>query len=206
MEDRAVACTWEIHENRGLETAWVTLDGGRLAARGRAVGLAPEPYWVTYTLETGDRHVTRRLAVQVESAAGARSLELQRSPDGSWRADGAALADLAGALDCDLAFSPLTNTMPILRHQLHQRGGAARLAMAWVSLPDLAVSRSEQGYEHLRRIGDGAVVRFTAGSFTADLEVDGDGLVVRYPRLGYRLARAAVSRGQAPHHRAPHQA
>jgi hypothetical protein len=193
MEDRAVACTWEIHENRGLETAWVTLDSGRLTARGRAVRLTPEPYWVAYTLETGDLHVTRRLTVQVESAAGTRSLELLRSPEGTWRADGATLAELTGALDCDLAFSPLTNTMPILRHQLHQRPGAARLAMAWVSLPDLVVSRSEQGYEHLRRTTDGAVVRFTAGSFTADLEVDADGLVVRYPQLGSRLARVAVS-------------
>lgn len=67
-----VACTWQVEESDGLETAWVTLDGGRMAARGRAVGLTPYPYWVAYSLETGDRQVTRRLAVQVESAAGTR--------------------------------------------------------------------------------------------------------------------------------------
>jgi hypothetical protein len=31
-------------------------------------------------------------------------------------------------------------------------------------------------------------VRFTAGSFTADLVVDANGLVVRYPQLATRLA------------------
>jgi hypothetical protein len=187
IENGPVACTWEVQETQGLETAWITLDDDGLAARGRAVGLASEPYWVTYTLQTGRQQVTRRLAVTVEPAsnADARSLELLRSPDGTWSVDGVVRADLAGALDCDLAFSLLTNTMPILRYRLHQRPGAADLVMAWVSLPDLAVHRSEQRYEHLRRTADGAVVRF------ADLEVDANGLVVRYPQLGARLERTA---------------
>jgi hypothetical protein len=193
MQNGPVARTWEIHETQGLETAWIILDDDGLAARGRAVGLAPEPYWVSYTLETGNQQVTRRLAVTVEPAwaADGRSLELLRSPDGTWSVDGVVRGDLAGALDCDLAFSLLTNTMPILRYQLHQRPGAADLAMAWVSLPDLAVHRSEQRYQHLGRTADGAVVRFTAGSFTADLEVDTDGLLVRYPQLGTRLEPTA---------------
>jgi uncharacterized protein len=185
--DTAVACTWQVEASEGLETAWVTVGDG-LAAHGRAVGRTPHPYWVTYTLETGDHYVTRRLAVEVESAAGARSLELLRSSDGGWLADGRALPDLAEALDCDLAFCPLTNTMPILRHRLHRQDGAHRLVMAWVSLPDLTVHRSEQDYQHLHRSGDGAVVRFTAGSFTADIVVDRHGLVVRYPELATRLA------------------
>jgi hypothetical protein len=187
-----VACTWEVEESRGLETAWLSLGDGHLDARGHAVGLEPEPYWVTYTLETGDSYVTRRLAVRVESAAGPRSLELLRSADGTWQADGRLLPDLGEALDCDLAFCPLTNTMPILRHRLHQHLGKHDLVMAFVSLPDLTVSRSEQGYEHLRRMSNGAVVRFTTGFFTADIGVDRDGLVVRYPHIATRLVRAPV--------------
>jgi hypothetical protein len=35
--------------------------------------------------------------------------------------------DLATALDCDLACSPVTSTMPILRHGLQRSPGAARL-------------------------------------------------------------------------------
>ena len=56
--------------------------------------------------------------------------------------------------------------------------------MAWVSVPDLAVSASEQRYEPLDR----GVVRFRSGSFSADLELDADGFVVRYPGLAERVA------------------
>jgi hypothetical protein len=57
--------------------------------------------------------------------------------------------------------------------------------MAWVSIPDLAVHRSPQRYEHLRH----GVVRFASldGDFTADLELDTDGLLAFYPRLARRI-------------------
>jgi uncharacterized protein len=195
MPDHEVACTWEVEASRGLETAWVTLNAGSLAARGRAVGLEPEAYWVEYELETGESYVTTRLAVRVESGSGRRSLELVRSPAGAWQADGRALPHLTGAMDCDLAFCPLTNSMPVLRHRLHRDAGTHDLVMAFVSLPDLDVQRSDQAYEHLRRTGDGAVVRFASGAFTADIQVDEDGLVVRYPQIATRLARTPLQRG-----------
>jgi hypothetical protein len=76
--------------------------------------------------------------------------------------------------------------MPVRRHALHQDPGACDFAMAWVSVPDLAVHRSPQRYEHLRR----GVVRFASldGDFTADLELDSDGLVIRYPQLAEHVA------------------
>jgi hypothetical protein len=194
MHEGELACTWEVAANRGLETAWVTLGAGSLTARGRAVGLEPEPYWVEYELETGESYVTERLAVRVESASGRRSLELVRSPAGTWEADGRALPHVTGAIDCDLAFSPLTNSMPVLRQRLHRKAGKQDLVMAFVSLPDLDVQRSDQTYEHMRRSGEGAEVRFTSGAFTADIEFDGGGLVVRYPKLATRLARSPSQR------------
>jgi uncharacterized protein len=193
MQGHTVVCTWQVEETGGLETAWVTLGDQRLAGRGRAVGLVPEPYWVGYELDTDDRYVTRRLAVTVESATGTSSLELVRSPGGDWYANGRPLPDLVGALDCDLAFCPLTNAMPILRYRLQEQAGTHPLVMAWVSLPDLAVHPSEQTYQHLGHTDDAAEVRFTAGSFVADLTVDRDGLVVRYPQLASRLARLPAS-------------
>ena len=45
------------------------------------------------------------------------------------------------ALDCDLAYCPLTNLMPVLRHRLHREPGRHDLVMAWVRLPELTVSR-----------------------------------------------------------------
>ncbi len=181
--------TWRGLESGGLETTWVSLEHGRLGARGRACGLEPEPYWLTYELDTGEGWVTSRLLVEVELAAGTRRLDLRRSPDGDWTANGERVAAVAGALDCDLARSPLTNAMPMLRHLLYRGPGAEDFAMAWVSVPDLGVHRSEQHYEHLRRTPTGALVRYTSSdrSFVADLVVDEDGLVIDYPGLALRV-------------------
>ena len=55
--------------------------------------------------------------------------------------------------------------------------------MAWVSLPDLKVHRSQQRYEHL----EPGRVRFSSDGFTADLELDEDGVVVFYPELARRV-------------------
>ncbi|MET9480046.1 putative glycolipid-binding domain-containing protein [Streptomyces sp. NPDC006638] len=179
--------TWDVRESKGYETGWVTLDGDRLDARGRAVGTTPEPYWLSYELDTGPGFVTRALRVGVESAAGTRALDLRRSEDGAWSVDGRPRPELAGALDCDLGLCPLTNSMPVLRHGLHAGPGEAAFLMAWVSVPDLAVHTSRQTYTHLRRTGRGGLVRFTSGDFRRDLEFDTAGLVLDYPDLARRM-------------------
>jgi hypothetical protein len=84
----------------------------------------------------------------------------------------------------DLGSSPLFNSLPVLRDGLLDGGQARDYVMRWVSVPELEVDESPQRYEPL---GDG-VVRFTSGSFVADIEFDGDGLVSRYEGLAERLA------------------
>jgi hypothetical protein len=76
--------------------------------------------------------------------------------------------------------------MPIRRSGLHERAGAADFVMAWVSVPDLQVHASPQRYEHVRP----DVTRFVSldSDFRAELELDADGLVVRYPRLAERVS------------------
>ncbi|MEU0174257.1 putative glycolipid-binding domain-containing protein [Streptomyces massasporeus] len=177
------AITWEVFASRGFETAWPELGEAVLRARGRAVGTDPEPYWVTYELDTADRFVTRRLRVTVESADGSRTLDLLHDGGGGWTANGDPLPDLDGALDCDLGLCPLTNTMPVLRHGLHRGPGEREFLMAWVSVPDLAVRPSRQTYTHLRP----GRVRFASGDFRSDLEFDEEGFVADYPQLATRL-------------------
>jgi uncharacterized protein len=91
-----------------------------------------------------------------------------------------------GAVDCDIAFSPLTNAMPVLRAGLMSREGAEDFVMSWVAVPELTVHASRQRYEHVR---DG-VVRFVSLDidYTSELTFDSDGLVVTYPGLGERVA------------------
>ncbi|CAN5355707.1 hypothetical protein BH20ACT9_BH20ACT9_00290 [soil metagenome] len=100
---------------------------------------------------------------------------------------------MAGAVDCDLGYSPLTNLLPVRRHGLHERPGGADFVMAWVSVPDLGMHPSQQRYEHVRRQAGGATVRYVGAhrGFTGDLELDEDGLVLVYPHLARRVVAAA---------------
>ena len=82
----------------------------------------------------------------------------------------------------DLGFSPLFNSLPVIRDGLLEAGPAHDYVMSWVDVPSLEVSRSEQRYEPL---GNGKV-RFTAGDFAADIDFDEDAFVVRYPGIATR--------------------
>ena len=164
---------WRGLEEWLAEECSVVIDGGRLEARGVQLGAEPHPYRADYELTTGADWVTERLVV----SCGGRSLDLRRAGDGSWTANGEALPEVQGALDCDLAFSPLTNFMPA------RRLGSEPVdhLMAWVSVPDLGVRPSPQRYEPI----DDHHVRFVSldSDFVAELELDDDGLVTRYPRM-----------------------
>jgi hypothetical protein len=167
------------------EHARVELRSDGLLAAGVQLGVEPEPYRLDYQLDVPSGWITRRLELEASGARWRRRMVLERDAAGPWTVDGERDEGLDGALDCDLAFSPLTNMMPILRHGLHERAESRDFVMAWVSVPDLKVHRSPQRYEHVRP----GVVRYVAldGDFTAELELDADGLVVRYPGLAERV-------------------
>jgi len=199
------AITWI--KDRGAEFAVVDVsatadvDGGLLCATGVAVGADPLPYRLDYELDCGDRFITQWLSVRAQGSGWQRNLELSRAPDGGWTVEASADGDpglalpppggdpasFREALDCDLALSPLTNTMPVLRHGLLTGGGKVDYVMAWVSVPDLAVTTSVQSYAFVRREAAGlSVIRFESAGFTADVVFDSDGIVVDYPGIGSR--------------------
>jgi hypothetical protein len=187
------------------EVAKVELAEGGLRATGTQLGVEPIAYRLEYRLDaSGDGFATRSLRVDSSGEGWERRLRLERDPGGEWSAEvggeggldlpapGGDTSDLAGALDCDLGFSPLTNSMPVLRHGLHREPGQAEFVMAWISVPDLAVHALAQRYEHLARGDDGATVKYAsvedgAETFTAELELDADGLIRVYPGLARRL-------------------
>jgi hypothetical protein len=190
---------WHNAESFHTEFAEVSLAGGALQARGVAIGAEPVAYRLEYELATTDAYVTQRLEITSRGAGWRRALVLERSGAGEWfcatEADGdldlptagGDLGLIAGALDCDLGLSPLTNSMPLLRHQLHRQPGSVEFLMAWVGVPELAVYPSRQRYTFLRNSTEGgAVVRFDSldGDFTADITFDAHGLVVDYPSIG----------------------
>ncbi len=83
----------------------------------------------------------------------------------------------------DLGWSPLFNSLPVIRDGLLETGPPREYVMRWVEVPSLEVSRSRQQYEPL---GDGRV-RFSAAGFGAEIRFDKDGFVVEYPGIGSRV-------------------
>ncbi len=181
-------------KDAGAELVDVELVDGRLTAVGTAIGADPLPYRLSYSLITGENYIPHLLRVKTTGAGWRRSLELRRSDDGVWRADaesegalaapdpGGDVSGFTGELDCDLGLSPISNTLPVLRHGL-LGGGELALNPPWVSVPDLSIRALPQRYTYLRQDVDGTVVRFDSEGFTAEIVFDGDGLVVDYPGI-----------------------
>ncbi len=186
----------------GVEFAEIDLAEASLTARGVAIGAGPLQYRLDYELETSAGFVTERLVVTSRGEGWRRELELRRDPHGAWAIDadeegeldlpgpGGDATSLVGALDCDLGLSPVTNTMPILRHGLLDGGGPIELTMAWVAVPALAVQADGQRYRHVGSAADRHVIGFEAvdGSFVTDITVDADGIVIDYPGIARRLS------------------
>ncbi|NJP31292.1 putative glycolipid-binding domain-containing protein [Micromonospora sp. HSS6-12] len=198
---------WTRTDTAGAEHALVD-DGRGLTARGTQVVVDPIPYTCRYQLTTDPDWVTTGLVVEAEGSGWLRSVRLERAVD-RWRVTTAEQGDLDGALaaaghppaglpgtddpdrladalDVDLGGSALFNTLPVRR--LGLAGAPAdmphRIAVAWVLVPSLVVVAAEQVYTGL---GPGRV-RYNSDTFTADLDVDGDGYVLRYPGLAERAA------------------
>ena len=167
--ERTRLIVWRGTDEWRAESAAVELYDDGLRATGTQIGPG---YRVDYELDaTLEGFVTNSLAVTARGEGWSRALTLRRDQMGD------------DVLDCDLALSPLTNAMPILRHGLHEQPGAVHFTMAWVDVPSLTVHESRQRYEHVAP----GVVRYVDDSFSSDLELDRDGLVVNYPRLAERV-------------------
>jgi Putative glycolipid-binding len=138
-----------------MEVAHVEQRGRELVASGTQLGAV---YELRYRLEPG------RLALEL---VGGASLDVE----------------LGDADFFDLGWSPLFNSLPVLRDDLLAAGPARDYVMRWIDVPSLEVSRSEQRYEPL----GGGVVRFSAGDFSADIAFDEAGFVVEYPGIGRRV-------------------
>jgi hypothetical protein len=203
-------CVWTGVEEWLAEAASIDLREGGLSASGIQLGAHPAPYRVDYRLDASDGFVTSELDLTAVGEGWLRRLHLRHDGAGGWSAEveddgdppGGAwdgeLPDLSDALDIDIGFSPLTNSMPILRHELRRNDGSRDFVMAWVSIPDLRVTASKQRYEHVRADDEGAVVRFleVESGFTAELELDSDGLLVFYPDLSRRVASEEMAAGK----------
>ena len=192
---------WTGVEEWLTESAAVDLESDGLSANGTQLGAEPAPFRVDYRLEAPD-FVTRELELTATAEGWRRHLMLRHDGRGRWNAEvddegdvpggpwDGSLPDLSEALDIDIQNSPadqhdadpaarvsargLRRLPDGLRHDAHPAGGG--LAAALRARP---------------RDRDGSVVSYISrdGDFTAELELDSDGLLRFYPRLARGSAR-----------------
>jgi hypothetical protein len=137
-----------------MEVAHVEQRGRQLTASGTQLGAG---YELRYRLEP--------LTLSLD-LVGERSAEIE----------------LDNADFFDLGWSPLFNSLPVIRDGLLHSATPRDYLMRWVDVPSLELSPSRQRYEPL---GD-ARVRFRSGSFSADIQFDSDGFVMSYPGIARR--------------------
>jgi uncharacterized protein len=108
-------------------------------------------YFASYSLATDDAGVAQRLAVRTTRAHREQYLTLTRSEEDLWLLDyqlaqGARTlrTHFGGALDVDLAFSPLFPALPIRRLGLHRDPAQHGLTAVFISLPALEVGCSSR--------------------------------------------------------------
>jgi hypothetical protein len=181
---------WSSEEKPGLEHLRLSQTDSLVAANGMVIGVADEqPFRLHYEVQCDAQY--RFLMVRVNLFVPTyRTLLLTVDADGFWRTSSSdmPLAKLQDCVDIDISATPFTNTLPICRLGLSP-GETAEIKVAYIAIPSLQISAATQRYTYLARQADYSLYRFEspADNFTADIQVDPDGLVVEYPGLFRRV-------------------
>ena len=177
---------WRRLDVPGTEEAYVdrTCNGWRLTGEldVEETGLAAH---LRYAIECDPQWRTRTAVVE-GNAGGARiRYELAAYGEGQWMRDGHPAAELSGALDVDLGFTPATNTLPIRRLALAV-GESAPVRSAWLRFPELRLEPLDQTYTRETELAYRYRALIDGETFSARLDVDVFGRVVRYEGLWER--------------------
>jgi uncharacterized protein len=175
---------WATEQSGGLEHVELEIGDAGVTAEGVLIGPAGGRLFAcSYALRCDEHWQVRSLDVHV---AGKGQVCLRADGAGNWtEADGTPLPALQGCMDVDLSGSPFTNTLPIRRlgETLRQR---QEIKVAYVDLPKLDVQPVSQAYTSLAP--EKVLFESLSRPFTAELEIDGDGLVLRYEGMFMRVA------------------
>jgi hypothetical protein len=194
--ERERALAWRLKDGAGLEYCRHYLARPKDAEplwffEGTVISVeAGQPVSLIYRISFNEP--TGRAGCSIQAHVGAREnyrLELGRMNEATWLASAPGVglrepvAALDGATDLDLEFTPLTNTLAIKRLDL-AIGESADLVAAWVRFPKLTVEPLPQRYTRFSE----SIYRYESEGFSAEVEVDDLGFVVRYGDIWERVA------------------
>jgi hypothetical protein len=174
----ALAVLWRRLDRPGHEVCRLAEEGPGWLLSGNAV-FAHEgrPCRLDYSVRCNAGW--RTASGTVRGFVGDRAVEVDVAcVAGRWTLNEADCPEAAGCVDLDLNFSPSTNLLPIRRLGLPV-GAEARVRAAWLRFPGFTLEPLEQVY---RRTAPGVYGYESAGGrFMAELDVDENGFVRRYP-------------------------
>jgi uncharacterized protein len=173
---------WRRSDVLGLERLELTVSGDGVVARSTVVCLEEGGFRLDHRWRLTLDWSAVLLEVERWGVGGAyRRLLLERSGDG-WLVDGERRPDLDGAEEPDLSVTPFCNTFPIRRTPAATRASLT-LDTCYIDAAAMTVERSRQRYDRLGPNRLRYVDLGVAAGFEADLEVDDEGLVLRYEHL-----------------------
>jgi uncharacterized protein len=180
MRSRSVL--WQRSDAPGYEWCRLVVDETSCEIAGTVVvAWDGAPWRIDYDITLDGHGRTRRLTIGADGfeagGGGAVRVDLVLEADGNgrWSRDDKVVINDPEAIDCDLGFSPSTNTLPIRRLRL-EIGERREIGVAWILFPSFEVVLGRQSYERLAE----QTWRYRSGSFDAELKVDQDGLVDAY--------------------------
>ena len=189
MTSTLASILWRRLDMEGHDACLLSQAEGGYSLKGQAIFVQDgQPCCVTYQVTCDAGWQTK--SARVDGFLGLRALRyaIERAADGRWTLNGEIQRDVAGLVDVDLGFTPASNLLAIRRFDLDV-GQATPAPAAYLTFPELRLTRLEQSYQ---RLDDGRYA-YAAPMFgyTAVLVVSAAGFVVSYPGLWTSTAASA---------------
>lgn len=175
---------WQASAYTSIENCEVHIDEQGLRAVSNIEGsYLNERFLVQYVLSTNEDFEAKMLLLKANYRNTAWDISLLNDA-GVWYMNNEPHTEFRGCIDVDIALTPLTNTLPVRRLSLNI-GEEREIRVLYFDLFEGAIKPLSQKYKRLSE--NMYHYENVPNDFEADIEVDGDGLVVHYPELFSRV-------------------
>ena len=173
---------WAPQRDAGIEHLALRQTDTEVKVDSLVIGIAHNsPFRFQYEIKIDQNWSVKECSFHLDG--GEREIRLTADNNHCWTdASGTHIAELDGCVDIDISVTPFTNTLPIRRVFL-EPGQSVDIAVVYIAVPELTVSSFPQRYTCLAKNPEGGAYRYEslASGYTADLNVDAQGLVIDYP-------------------------